>query len=74
MPDGGHDAERCTDEGAGHLGDQFFAGIGFRAERTGMFAIETGLMAGPMAKFMEGRAVPVDRLGGGTCTKSPDGL
>jgi hypothetical protein len=41
--------KRCTNEGAGHLGNQFFAYIGFRAERAGMIAIKTGLMARPMA-------------------------
>src|SRR3972149_5642753 len=57
-----HDPERRTKERASHLGNEFFARVRFRTERAGMIASKTGPMTGPMAEFMKGRAVPVDRL------------
>ncbi len=59
---GRHDAERSADEGARHFGDELFASVGFRAERTGVVTLETAGRAGPVAQFMEGGTVPIDRF------------
>ena len=55
-----------ADKGGCHLGNQFLAGIIYRPEFGGEVAVKPGLVACPVAEFMEGRAVIVDlvRVGG----------
>ena len=62
MAHGRHDAERGADERARHLRDQFLERVLFRAERTGVVAVEAGGMTGPMTEFMERGPVPIDRF------------
>ena len=60
MAHGGLDAVLGAKERAGQFGDQFFAGIAFRAEAVCQVARQPRGMAGPVAEFMKTGAVIID--------------
>ncbi len=62
MAHGWFDIEARAQERACHFGNELFAAIVHRSERAVLVAIEAGGMACPVAEFMKGGPVPVDRL------------
>jgi hypothetical protein len=59
---GWHDAERRAAEGGVHLGDEFFERVFLRAVGAGEIAVQSVWRSGGVPQFMQGRAMPVDRL------------